>query len=135
MSLVRREGKATAPTQDTFLAELSGRGFGKIVEIYDALHAQNIAFTIDPVEIDNWGTQLLRAARAHDAVGVFGLGVHIYSDGIDFLHDDLGEAYEATGNTEQAIASYRRALAINPNRTHAKTRLNALGAAFTAAKG
>ncbi|HEV7814623.1 MAG TPA: CocE/NonD family hydrolase, partial [Janthinobacterium sp.] len=61
MSLMSHKGNATAPTQDTFLAELSGRGFGKIVEIYDALHAQNFAFTIDPVEIDNWGTQLLRA--------------------------------------------------------------------------
>ncbi len=135
MSLVSKKGKATAPTQDTFLAELSRLGFVKIVEVYDALHAQNAAFTVDPVEIDNWGTQLLRAGRAHDAVHVFRLGVHIYPDDIAFLYDDLGEAYEATGNTEQAIANYRRALAIEPNRTHAKTRLEALGAAFTAAKG
>lgn len=134
MSLKIHKAKAIAPSQDTFLAELSSHGFGQIVEIYDALHAQNVAFSIDPVEIDNWGTQLLRAGRAQDAVRVFGLGVHIYPDGIDFLYDDLAEAYEATGNTEQATANYRRALAINPNRIHAKTRLEALGAAFTAAK-
>jgi dienelactone hydrolase len=132
MSLDSRKATATAPTQDTFLAQLSGRGFGQIVEIYDALHAQNAAFSIDPIEIDLWGTQLLRAGRAQDAVHVFGLGVHIYPDGIEFLYDDLAEAYEAIGNTEQAIANYRRALAINPNRAHAKTRLQALGAAFSA---
>jgi tetratricopeptide (TPR) repeat protein len=132
MSLVSHRAKASAPTQDTFLSELSGRGFGQIVEIYDALHAQNAAFSIDSIEIDHWGTQLLRAGRAQDAVDVFGLGVHIYPDGIDFLYDDLAEAYEAAGNTDQAIANYRRALVINPNRTHAKTRLEALGAAFSA---
>lgn len=134
MSLVSHKNRAAAPTQDNFLAQLSSRGFSKIVEIYGALHAQNAAFAIDPVEIDNWGTQLLRAGRAQDAVHVFGLGVHIYPDDIAFLYDDLGEAFEATGNTEQAIANYRRALSIDPNRTHAKTRLKALGGAFTAAK-
>lgn len=134
MSLLGHQAKATAPTQDTFLAQLSSRGFGQIVDIYGALHAQNAAFTFDPVEIDQWGTQLLRAGRPQEAVGVFGLGVHIYPDGIDFLYDDLAEAYEAAGDTEQAIANYRRALAINPDRTHARTRLEALGAARTAAR-
>lgn len=134
MSLVIHKAKAIAPTQDTFLAELSSRGFGHIVEIYDALHAQNGAFGIEPVEIDNWGTQLLRAGRAQDAVHVFSLGAHLYPDGIDFVYDDLAEAYEATGNTEQATVNYRRALAINPNRAHAKTRLEALGATFPAVK-
>ena len=131
MSLDSRKATATAPTQDSFLAQLAGRGFGQIVEIYDALHAQNAAFSFDPVEIDNWGTQLLRAGQ--DAVSVFRLGVHIHPDGIDFLYDDLGEAWEAAGDTGQAIANYRRALAINPDRSHARTRLAALGAARTVA--
>lgn len=128
MSLVSQKAKASAPTQDSFLADLSSRGFGEIVAIYDALHAQNAAFNIDPIEIDHWGTQLLRAGRAQDAVHVFALGVHLNPGGIDFLYDDLAEAYEAAGNTGQAIANYRRALAVNPNRTHASTRLQALGA-------
>lgn len=130
MSIGGLKGKPSAPTQDTLLAQLSGRGFNKIIDIYDALHAQNPAVTFDPVEIDFWGTQLLRAGRAHDAVDVFRLGVHIYPEGIDFLYDDLGEAYEAAGNAEQAIANYRKALGINPHRTHAKARLKALGAGF-----
>ncbi|HEX8785913.1 MAG TPA: hypothetical protein VF793_07005 [Telluria sp.] len=134
MSLAIHKTKATAATQDTFLSELSGRGFGQIVETYDALHAQNAAFSFDPVDIDYWGTQLLRAGRAQDAVRVFGLGVHIYPDGIDFLYDDLAEADEAAGNIEQATANYRRTLDINPKRLHARRRLEALGAALTAAK-
>lgn len=127
MSIVSHKAKAIAPTQDTFLNELSRQGFGKIIAIYDSLHKQNAAFTFDPVQIDHWGTQLLRAGRAQDAVSVFSLGVHVYPEGIDFLYDDLGEAYEAAGNTEQAVVAYRRALEINPNRTHAKVRLQALG--------
>lgn len=133
MSMVIHKARATAPTQDTFLSELADRGFGHIVEIYDALHAQNAAFSIDPVEIDYWGTQLLHAGRAQDAVQVFGLGAHIYPDGIDFVYDDLAEAEEAAGNKEEAIAHYRRALDINPGRTHARTRLEALRAAPAAA--
>lgn len=128
MSMDARKAKATAPTRDAFLAQLSERGFGQIVEIYEALHAQNAALVVDPVDIDDWGTKLLRAGRAQDAVDVFRLGVHVYPDGPDFLHDDLGEAYEAAGNGELAIASYRRALAINPRRAHAGARLKALGA-------
>lgn len=134
MSLAVHKAKATAPTQDTFLEQLSSRGFGQIIGIYDGLHAQDAGFTFDPVEIDGWGTQLLRAGRAQDAAQVFALGVHIYPDGVDFLYDDLGEAEEKAGHTEEAIAAYRRVLSINPDRTHARMRLKALGAAETAAK-
>nr|WP_314543414.1 CocE/NonD family hydrolase [uncultured Massilia sp.] len=131
MSMDARKAKAKAPTRDAFLAQLPERGFGRIVEIYDALHAQNATLIVDPVEIDDWGTQLLRAGRAQDAVDVFRLGVHVYPDGLEFLHDDLGEAYEAAGKPELAIASYCRALAINPRRAHAGARLKALGADMT----
>ena len=128
MSMAARKATATAPTRDTFLAALSTRGFAHIVDIYDTLHTQNAELAVDPVEIDDWGTRLLRAGRAADAAQVFGLGVHVFPDKFDFLYDDLGEAQEAAGERDAAVASYRRALAINPAREHAGARLKALGA-------
>lgn len=127
MSLNVSRGKGTPATRDTFLAQIGEHGFGQIVEIYDALHAKNPELTVDPVEIDNWGGELLKMGRAQDAVQVFRLGLHAYPEPIDFLYDDLAEAYEKAGDRVQAIANYKRTLEINPKHVHAADRLKALG--------
>ena len=36
------------------------------------------------------------------------------------VHDSLGEAYEADGNTERAIEAYERSLKLNPENTVAR---------------
>jgi Flp pilus assembly protein TadD len=54
--------------------------------------------------------------------------VKLYPERFDFLYDGLGQAYEAAGERDAAIANYRQALALEPGQTHARERLGALGA-------
>ena len=73
--------------------------------------------------------KLLRERRPLDAMWVFRLGVRLYPERFDFLYDGMGQACEAVGERDAAIASYRQALALEPGQVHARERLLALGAA------
>ncbi|SDC15854.1 Chlorophyllase enzyme [Massilia sp. PDC64] len=116
------------PTLDTFLEQLGQQGFEHIAAIYDRLHAQNPDLALDPLQAHDWGMKLLRERRPADALQVFRLGVKLYPERFDFLYDGLGQAYEAAGERDAAIANYRQALALEPEQAHARERLGALGA-------
>jgi dienelactone hydrolase len=116
------------PTLDTFLDQLGQQGFEHIGAIYDRLHAQNPDLALDPLQAHDWGMKLLRERRPADAMQVFRLGVKLYPERFDFLYDGLGQAYEAAGERDAAIANYRQALALEPGQMHARERLGALGA-------
>jgi tetratricopeptide (TPR) repeat protein len=76
-------------------------------------------------ELARVGYRLLDAGRAADAVEILKLSVELFpSDGR--AYGLLGEAYMAVGNKEQAIASYRRALELNPDNTNAVKMLKKL---------
>jgi len=121
--------QSAPPTLDTFLDQLGQQGFEHVAAIYDRLHAQNPDLALGPLQTHDWGMKLLRERRPADAMQVFRLGVRLYPERFDFLYDGLGQAYEAAGEREAAIASYRQALALEPGQMHARERLAALGAA------
>ncbi len=128
VSFAVRRAAGAAPTMDTFLDQLGQQGFARIDAIYDGLHARNPELSFDPLQLHDWGMKLLREGRAADAMRVLRLGVRLYPERFDFLYDGLGEASEAAGERDAAIASYRRALALEPARPHPRERLEALGA-------
>jgi dienelactone hydrolase len=127
VSFVVHRAAGAPPTLDTFLDQLGQQGFEHIAAIYDRLHAQNPDLALGPLQAHEWGMKLLRAHRAADAMQVFRLGVKLYPERFDFLYDGLGQAYEATGERDAAIANYRQALALEPGQMHARERLGALG--------
>lgn len=128
VSFAVRRAANPAPTMDTFLDQLGRQGFEHIGAIYDRLHAQNPELSLDPLQVHDWGMKLLRDRRAREAVQVFSLGVRLYPERFEFLYDGLGQAREAAGEREAAIASYRQALALEPAHLHARERLDALEA-------
>ncbi|WP_323140584.1 hypothetical protein [Massilia phyllosphaerae] len=130
LSFALRRAAGPAPTMDTLLDQLGKQGFARIDDLYDQLHAQNPELSLDALQIRDWGFKLLRADRAVDAVRVFGLGLHLYPERFDFLYDGIGQACEAAGRREEAIAHYRHALALEPEQAHARARLAALGVAL-----
>ncbi len=76
-------------------------------------------------ELIRVGYQLLDAGRVADAIEIFKLNVEMFpSDGNTY--GGLGEAYRASGNKEQAIANYRRALELTPDNTEVAARLKQL---------
>jgi dienelactone hydrolase len=127
VSFAALRAASAPPTLDTLLDQLGQQGFDHIATIYDRLHAQNPDLTLDPLQAHDWGMKLLRERRPADAMQVFRLGVRLYPERFDFLYDGLGQACEAAGDRDAAIANYRQALALEPGQAHARERLAALG--------
>jgi hypothetical protein len=62
------------------------------------------------------GYNLLQANRVAEAIDVFKLNVEAYPNSAN-VYDSLGDALAAAGRKEEAIKSYEKALAIEPNFT------------------
>ena len=75
--------------------------------------------------LNGLGYEYLRAGETETAIAVFALNVEAYPDEYN-PHDSLGEALAAAGQTEEAIKSYARSLALNPGNRNAVVQLDKL---------
>jgi hypothetical protein len=73
------------------------------------------------------GYAFLNRDKHHEALAVFALWTTLYPDEAN-AYDSLGEAYLALKDTEKAVASYERALQLDPAFTSAAEALNRLKA-------
>jgi uncharacterized membrane protein len=71
------------------------------------------------------GYALLRQGDVQGAIAVFRENVQAHPESWN-VYDSLAEAYEAAGETEQAVANYREALARNPRAKNARYALERL---------
>ena len=71
------------------------------------------------------GYFLLREGLVEEAIRIFQLNVEAYPDSWN-VHDSLGEAYMAAGQTGLAIQSYEKTLEINPDNDNAISMLEKL---------
>jgi CubicO group peptidase (beta-lactamase class C family) len=69
--------------------------------------------------VNAWGYRLLFTPRPAEAKALFGYNVAEHPDSWN-AHDSYAEALAATGDKAQAIAEYRRSLALNPANDHAE---------------
>ncbi|MBV7534288.1 hypothetical protein KW842_00775 [Duganella sp. sic0402] len=127
MALYEPRAADTGPvaTRAGFAAELAKQGYAQAVSIYARLHGQDSSFMLSDSDLNGWGYELLRSNKETAGVEIFKLGVSLYPQNSN-LHDSLAEGYEAVGNKPEAIASYRRSLALDPNNKHAVERLKLL---------
>jgi tetratricopeptide (TPR) repeat protein len=72
------------------------------------------------------GYTFLREEKVAEAIVVFKMNVELFPDSWN-VHDSLGEAYAANGDTEQAIENYRKALELNPGNENIREILRKLG--------
>jgi glyoxylase-like metal-dependent hydrolase (beta-lactamase superfamily II) len=69
-------------------------------------------------ELNMLGYQLLARDRVDEAIVIFELNVEAFPEGFNTF-DSLAESYMVAGRTEEAIASYKRSLELNPTNTNA----------------
>jgi tetratricopeptide (TPR) repeat protein len=79
----------------------------------------------DENELNTLGYRLLGRGAIDQAVFVFELNARRHAASWN-AHDSLGEAYEKSGRTSDAIRSYERSLGLNPKNDNARKRLEAL---------
>jgi len=87
----------------------------------------NTEVYFDENEFNRLGYRFLSQDLVDEAIAVFELNVDRFPDSWN-VYDSLGEAFAVKGDTERAIALYRRSLELNPNNMNGVQALDRLGA-------
>jgi D-alanyl-D-alanine carboxypeptidase len=77
--------------------------------------------------IDQSGRKLLAEGKYDKAIAVFRLNVFVHPD-VASVYESLADAYSRSGNKSQAIESYKKYLAMEPNDTETAEKLRKLTA-------
>lgn len=113
---------------DTLSSTIASRGVDDAVQQYRLLKAAKpVAYNFDEGELNTLGYQLIKKKKFDQAVRMFQLNVDAYPRSSN-AYDSLGEAYADDGNNSQAIASYRKAVQLNPNNRNSLVALQKLDA-------
>ncbi|WP_288379206.1 dienelactone hydrolase family protein [uncultured Massilia sp.] len=110
---VRRNGGKAPPTLEHFVARLKAEGFERAIPLHQDFIAQGAGFKLGPDEIHGWGSDLDMLERYAEAREIFRLGVHLHPNE-PFLLECLAEMQAKSGQTAEALRSYRRVLELNP---------------------
>lgn len=92
---------------------------------YRELRERYGAEAFSPFFLGQVGEALLEQKRVREAVALYRLTVEAYPD-LAAAHAALGDAYVAAADTSQAIASYEKALQLNPQHRGAAAKLREL---------
>jgi len=121
--------RGPAPAFGAFVASLRASGAVQALEAYRASRAAHPSdAAIDEETMNRLGYVLLRGKKIKDAIEVFRQNVADHPDSWN-VHDSLGEAYAADGQTALAIQAYERSLQLNPANTGGAEALKKLRAA------
>jgi tetratricopeptide (TPR) repeat protein len=125
---IHRSKGEVPPTRENFVARLAAAGFDNAIAVYDQFAAApGSAFKLDANEIYGWGAQLYHLNKVAESREIFRLGTHLYP-AMSFLHDGLAEMQAKTGQTQDALKSYRRVLELDPKNADAAKYLKEHGA-------
>ncbi len=110
------------------LAEtIKSSGVEAAVRQYHALRAvRPVTMNFDEDELNVLGYDLLHAKQTRDAVRIFQLNTETYPKSGN-TWDSLGEAYMDDGDKVDAVANYRKSLAVNPANRNAIVMLGKMG--------
>jgi len=102
------------PAFGPFLAAIRASGAGQALEAYRASRqARPSDPAIDEETMNRIGYVLLRGKKVKDAIEIFTQNVADHPESWN-VHDSLGEALAADGQTALAIKAYGRSLELNP---------------------
>ena len=111
---------------DILKATIENRGIDAAVAQYRDLRERGFPGVQESeADTNRLGYRLLGADKTDTAIEIFRLNAETHPASAN-VHDSLGEAYLAAGQTALAIASYERAVAINPAKKSAVAELERL---------
>ena len=112
----------------TLSETIKSAGVDAAIRQYHTLRAvRPVTMNFDEDELNVLGYDLLHAKQTHAAVRILQLNTEAYPASGN-TWDSLGEAYMDDGDKPNAIANYRKSLAVNPASRNAVMMLNKLGA-------
>lgn len=81
--------------------------------------------SVTEVRLNGLGYQLVQSKKLPEAIAIFKLNIEFYPEAWN-TYDSLGEAYMTNGDKEQAIASYKKSLTLNPQNSNGAQMLKKL---------
>ena len=87
---------------------------------FDRMRADTARYSLSEPEINRLGYFFLSRGATARATEIFTLNVQAFPKSAN-VYDSLGEAQLAVGDTAQAIANYRKSLALDPGNNNAVT--------------
>jgi dienelactone hydrolase len=127
MAMEYHPASATAFAEGDFLQAFAKGDFQDAQKLYTRMTKQSPDFKLSPLNLNTLGYQLLRGGKPRGAVELFKLATTIeprYGNAFD----SEGEAWEALGDTTQAIVAYEKAVAVDKDQPNAVARIKALRA-------
>ncbi len=115
-----------APLVSLLSKTLEEQGIPAAQALYRDLKARDYdSFDFEEARLNELGYRLLAAGRAEQAAAILALNVETFPESWR-AHDSLGEAQVAAGLKTEALASYRRSLALNPKNLGAARQIEKL---------
>ena len=106
---------------------LEDRGYANAPAVAARIAERDPAFRWNEAELNDWGYRLLSTGRSKEALEVLRLVASLFPQSGN-AHDSLAEALVANGDKAGALASYRRALQLDPKNSHAARQIEKLEA-------
>jgi uncharacterized membrane protein len=111
---------------ETLSATIASSGIDDATkQYYDFKTAAPATYNFDEDELNTLGYQLIQGKKLAEAIRIFQLNVEAYPQSSN-VYDSLGEAYMDDGKKSEAIANYKRSLAMNPKNRNAVSMLQKL---------
>jgi tetratricopeptide (TPR) repeat protein len=121
-------GSPAAPAARSYAFDGMGTYYLSRSEVENAEMAYREAVTADTTNAEaagHLGSLYVFLGRKREAVGILNWAVR-YAPDREYLHYELGNAYQLAGNPVSALTAYRRALELNSNFLQAYLKLAAL---------
>ena len=77
------------------------------------------SYNLVETELNGLGYRLINASRVEDAIEIFKLNCKVYPHAFN-PWDSMGEAYMIAGQREEAIANYKKSIALNSENVNGK---------------
>lgn len=100
---------------ETLFDTIGTSGIKAGIDQYRSLKSKGDAtYNFEEAELNTLGYRLLRTGKAPEAIEIFMLNIEMFPKAANPL-DSLAEAYLAGGHRDLSLATYKKALAIDPN--------------------
>ena len=106
-------------------SELLKKGFGQYLAVAKALKKKEPFIDLNEQALNAWGYQLLAQKEHHKALAIFQLNTKLYPNSA-YAFDSLAETFEALENKSDALANYKKVLALDPKHKNAINRIKVL---------
>lgn len=106
----------------TLRMQLRKRGFDQAQLVFEAEKKKNPVFQPTENDLNDWAYRMMGRGQLNEALGIFKLNVSLFPESWN-VYDSYGEALFRNGQKDEAIAMYRKSIALNADNKGGKEML------------